>query len=270
MTLTRRPNYGKGTPHLNLGDCFTLIKKIADTGGQDGTFDVLTKVFDNKLTSSRFKLKLASLKAFGLITTEGETSYSLSPLAVSYIHPVSEMGQVHSMQAAFLRLSTLKTIWENQKGKTIPLQLDFFANYLAQAFRIPAELKMQWAKYFIDSGLAAKVIEQRAGGYYVNLVIASSIGTDSKTQDPKSERETPKSQFDHFNSVNLVNPINNANPVVEEDDDDNFATVSYSKTLSSGRVLRMFIPESPSSDDAKEIISRCQFVIKAMKGFVED
>lgn len=250
--------YGKRPPRVTIQEGVGYLDELVKTGGATGTADDISRaVSTNAPVGGTYTTRSVSLKNFGLINIEGNT-YTLTPLGDQVTSGIPELRK-EAVKKAFLQIPTIRKIWDTYKSGLLPAR-ESFGNSLTT--RLPddipniADNHTNWANYFLDGAHWCGLTEDRPNGLYLMSkepnpdIIASGgeISTEKKTESivKKDQREQPL-------HVVFAHPTD---------------AVSYSKTLSSGKLLTITIPEDPTPEEADEIIARAKFVIKAMKGFL--
>lgn len=250
-----RPHYGKKLPALSLEEAITIIKKVVSIGGISGSLDALAKVMDNSRSSSTFDQKLAALKKFGLVGSDKD-NYNLTQIGSGIATPESPEQEQSAIQKAFSNLDFFNKIWENYKAKILP-QRDFLANWIESNLKIPSDLKLQWADYFILAGKYARILDERESGA---IHVLSGFALTSREPESKP--------------VERVLPTNGENekpqePIVarraESQQDDDESGVRLQRILSNGKTAKIFIPENLSEFDIKVL----QTLFEAAKNMLD-
>ncbi|MGA7159894.1 MAG: hypothetical protein WBZ48_02760 [Bacteroidota bacterium] len=159
-----RIGWGVKVPIISFQDAILFTKELCNMGGFDGTLDALSQVVGNTRSSSSFTAKLSALKNFFLLGTPDKESYSLTDLGRRIGSPTSSDDEKEAMVEALMKLDTIKTIFENYKGKVLP-QREYLANAIVK-LGVPPLIKTQWADYFIEATNFVGLILAREGGGY--------------------------------------------------------------------------------------------------------
>lgn len=160
----KRIGYGVKPPYLSLGGCLPLAERIYQDGGGSISEDQLSAIFANSVTSSSFRRKLDSMKAFGLVTqAPSGARVLLSDRGRLIAGPVSPEDRAAGLKAAFTSLPHHRTLFDFWAGKVLPAD-DFFLNSIREHCKVPQELVGSWKDSFMDSARAAGLLQQRADG----------------------------------------------------------------------------------------------------------
>ncbi len=164
--MTRRKNRAIA---LGLADALRMVEQIHRQGGGGGVpRNSLESIIASKPTSSLYDRKLAALKSYGLIETQGDM-ISLSPLGVAYATPVSPENKKQSALQAFRNIPLFDGLLIRFEGKPLPAINEFFYNLVAQSFKVPHEETSKWIREFIDGAKFADILVSEDGQEVVRL-----------------------------------------------------------------------------------------------------
>jgi len=244
----QRIGYGVRLPILTLEQSVSAVKDSARLGGESGSLDVFATVFQNSRSSSTFFYKLAVLKNFGLITYD-KLNYQLTDLGRRIVKPESMTDEYKAIHGAFCENEILAKVWENYKGKLLPVQ-EYVANFIEKSCEIPSNLKQQWADYFVGSAQFSQIIVERGGSIHV---LYEPQVTPGKSEETKPLMEVPQGKIitasirEHVSTVDSVDSLE-------------WGNISKPK-LSNGRNAIFAIPDELSEQD----IGKLRVIIKGIE-----
>src|SRR5258708_35223938 len=90
---------GTVPPLLSLGEAELLTKRVYEHGGGEASFDLLSQIAGNSVSSSTFTKKLASLKWFGLAAEQNKT-VSLTDTGLAIAAPTDAEVTASALKAA--------------------------------------------------------------------------------------------------------------------------------------------------------------------------
>lgn len=181
-TKTRRKNRAIA---LGLADALRMVEQIHRQGGGGGVpRNSLESIIDSKPTSSLYDRKLAALKSYGLIETQGNM-VSLSPLGKAYATPISSENKKQSALQAFRNIPLFDGLLSRFEGKPLPAINEFFHNLVADAYSVPHEEVAKWIREFIEGAKFADILISEEGQEVVRL--PGSVGAPS----PKPQGGAP-------------------------------------------------------------------------------
>lgn len=161
---TKRIGYKVRVPSMSFADAIQNIKLVSTLGGQEGSMDALSQVTGNSTSSSVFHQKIATLRSFGLITTDSG-NYKLTPISMQIAQPDSQAAEQNGVFEALQAHELLNRILQNYKGKILP-QKEFLANHIESSYGIPSKLKLGWANYFISAAKFVGILYERESGSF--------------------------------------------------------------------------------------------------------
>ena len=180
---------------MGLADALRMVEQIHRQGGGGGVpRNSLESIIASKPTSSLYDRKLAALKSYGLIETQGDM-ISLSPLGVAYATPVSPENKKQSALQAFRNIPLFDGLLIRFEGKPLPAINEFFYNLVAQSFKVPHEETSKWIREFIDGAKFADILVSEDGQEVVRL--PGSVGAPS----PKPQGGAPEMNVDEVQEL---------------------------------------------------------------------
>ncbi len=191
----KRVGYGVKPPYIDFGEALNIVRRIYEEAGGGVTEDQLSSIIGNSVKSSSFNLKLATLKAFGLINQEGQGRRTvLSELGQGIAAATSPEERSRALKESFLRIENYSTLFDLWAGKILPTD-EFFLNTLQTRCSIPSELTKQWKDSFMESGRAAGLFQERQDGK-IQLRMEPNgfgagleeVGVQGRPQDPQPEK----------------------------------------------------------------------------------
>ncbi len=182
-----RIGYGVKIPLLTFPECIKSIKEIAIKGGLEGNDDVLSQVFGNSASSSTLLNKIYALRGFGLLTFQAK-QYSFTDIGKNIVQPESEEMEKENIVRSFATNSLLSTAWENYKGKLLP-QREYLSHFFEKNLSIPADLKLNWADYFLEAAKFAGLVFEKDNGSFQMLSAPIKSPTQLKIPEEKPSGE---------------------------------------------------------------------------------
>jgi hypothetical protein len=173
-------------PFLGLSDAVMLTDKIYEQAGGQANYDLLSRIFDNTQNSSSFTKKLATLKAYGLVTEASKGEVSLTDSGLAIAAPQSQEASAMAKRDALLRIDVYSKIYERHKGKLLPAD-EFLKNIIEQDSGIPRELSDKWVKAFKDAVVVAGLLHDRGDGRMQLMESALVVKTPSVVLTAKHE-----------------------------------------------------------------------------------
>lgn len=248
---TKRIGWGVKIPYLSFEEVVKTIIEIAVSGGFEGSIDVIGDITKNSVSSSSFTKKTYALKNFGLLSNLDKVSYTISDLGRAIAQPESPEQEIRAKQEAFIKLETIKAIFENYKGKLLP-QEEYLANYIEKNLNIPSAFKTEWAKYFIEGAKFTQLITTRESGAYQ---VVSNLGYVKQLNGIKKEDETiprhPKGG--DVEEQKPSKPQDYRKNIVETLFEGLQGGLVYQKKISNNRKALIFIPEDLTQSDIDSI-----------------
>lgn len=194
----RRVGYGVKPPNINYGQAIKFVKKIYEDAGDNVSEDQLSSIMGNSVRSSSFRLNLAALKAFGLVTHEGKGKrIGVSELGRRIVAPISSEERSQALKTAFLKIEVYRKLFETWAGKILPAD-EFLLNTIHDRCKVPSELTKRWKNSFIQSGRAAGLFQGRPDGKIqlrlepngvVQPVVEEQPVSDQGEELPRYERQ---------------------------------------------------------------------------------
>lgn len=156
---------GSDCPVISMDSAITAILKAAREAGTEFSTEHLASALGLKTTnSSTYSYRERGLRILGLITKDNINKVRLTPLAERILNPTNENDVVEAKLDSFFQLEILKRAQEHFKNRTLPQNSEHLANALEQNCGAPTAIKMEWAKYFVDSGNYVGLIKRASNG----------------------------------------------------------------------------------------------------------
>jgi hypothetical protein len=183
---TRRKNRAIA---LGLADALRMVEQIHRQGGGGGVpRNSLESIIDSKPTSSLYDRKLAALKSYGLIETQGDM-VALSSTGNAYATPISPENRKQAALQAFRNIPLFDGLISRFEGKPLPAINEFFHNLVAQSFQVPHEEVSKWIREFIDGAKFVDILVTENGQEVIRL--SGSAGAPS----PKPQGGAPEMEI---------------------------------------------------------------------------
>ena len=183
---TRRKNRAIA---LGLADALRMVEQIHRQGGGGGVpRNSLESIIDSKPTSSLYDRKLAALKSYGLIETQGDM-VALSSTGNAYATPISPENRKQAALQAFRNIHLFDGLISRFEGKPLPAINEFFHNLVAQSFQVPHEEVSKWIREFIDGAKFVDILVTENGQEVIRL--SGSAGAPS----PKPQGGAPEMEI---------------------------------------------------------------------------
>lgn len=190
---------------LNLSGALGMMEPIhRQGGGNEVPKTSLESIVGSKATSSLFHVKMAALKAYGLINTHGEM-VSLSPLGKAYATPVSPEGQKQTAIQAFRKVPLFENLLNRYSGNPLPEIDQFFYNLLHTSYGVPIEEAPKWMKKFVEGARLVGLLVSDGGHEVVRL--PGSVGAPSPNPQggaPTMETEELQEQSGEVVSLRIL------------------------------------------------------------------
>jgi len=260
-----RVGYGVKIPILKFEEVIELIKIIYNKAGENNSIDALSSITGNSSSSSTFNKKLAAFRNYGVLNID-KIGYSLTELGIKIAKPESFDEQHEAIIQSFLNQENLRKIWESFKGKKLP-QEEYLENSIQKIISIPAELKKDWAEYFVEAGRYAGLLEEReTGSYQVLQGYIKSLNNNSiRTQDEVKVRESINIQIEDPKLTQ--SKIEKNIPLTE-----NFG-INTTKNISENRKAYFMIPDQLTQQDIESlrvVIKGIELQLDGLKKFDYD
>lgn len=170
---------------LSLSEALGMMEPIhRQGGGNEVPKTSLESIVGSKATSSQFHVKMAALRAYGLIETHGEM-VSLSPLGKAYATPVSPEDRKQIAIQAFRKVPLFENLLNRYSGNPLPEIDQFFYNLLHTSYGVPIEEAPKWMKKFV---VGAKLVGLLVSeGQHEVVRLSGSVGAPS----PKPQGGAP-------------------------------------------------------------------------------
>jgi len=185
---------------LDLKEAIELITAIYERGGGSMTQDDIAALMHLSAKSSGFRLKLAALRNFDLIQTDGY-SIRLTDRAKNIVAPTSAEEQQRAIFETFLLVTPFNYLFEKYAGGYLP-EFTFLSNTLQKELSIPSEHKEKWVKLFNESGRAAGLLRDDSGKIRVLRTPSPTGGHvfdqshDERRHIQREEEVTRKSDYE--------------------------------------------------------------------------
>lgn len=231
----------KGTfpPVLTLSDASALALRLYEHGGGEASFDLLSQLAGNSVSSSTFTKKLASLRSYGLVTEQNKV-ISLTELGLSLAAPTDADGSASALKAAFLRIDVFNRVYERHKGKLLPAD-EFLRNIIQSEFNFPRNVADLWVRSFKD------------GARFAGLLLERS---DGKTQ----VRDAAVTEVSNADSQTTLTPASPEARLPQPARNDIDVTVPFSASgqcskleVSGGRFASFYVPDKITKRDAEKL-----------------
>src|SRR5437870_10798757 len=145
-------------PYINLKESIDLTKAIYERGGGSMTPDDVAALMKSTVKSSAFRLKIAAMRGFGLIQTDGQ-SLRITQTGKAIVAPTSPDEYQTAILEAFNSVSIYESLHQKYQGGFLP-EDTFLANTVVKEFSSPSEHKEKWLKSFKESGRAAGLLRE--------------------------------------------------------------------------------------------------------------
>lgn len=198
-----------------LPNSVALIKKASASGDELKTSALATYAGHSSHTSGPFKQKLASLREWGLITTNGSGVANLTDIAKELAHPTDEQATNQFLLTAFQNCSIFWNLYRDL-AKEMEMETDTVVNHAIKNFGIKPSAKNSFIKSFIDSAEAVKLAERVGNSKVIfsnnviELTLPNEIEKDSISTEPKkivSDEEFSESRKERFlNQRKFIRP----------------------------------------------------------------
>jgi hypothetical protein len=232
----------KGTfpPLLTLGDAASLARRLYEHGGGEASFDLLSQMAGNSVSSSTFVKKLAALKSYGLAVEQNKT-VTLTDLGLGIAAPTDAEGSASALKTALLRIEIFNRIYERHKGKLLPAD-EFLRNIIQGEFRVPREIADRWVRSFRESARSAGLLLERPDGKIQVRDIAATDGgkTEASVESGANSLDAKMMQSPQGNAVDVTAP---------------FSASGQSSRLevSGGRYASFYVPDKITRRDAEKL-----------------
>jgi hypothetical protein len=196
-----RKSSGTIPPSINLKEAIDLAKAIYERGGGSMTQDDVAVLMKSTVKSSAFRLKIAALRGFGLVHTDGQ-SVRITQTGKAIVAPSSQDEYQVAIIDAFKSFSIYESLHEKYQGGFLP-EDTFLANTVVKEFSSPSEYKEKWLKSFKESGRAAGVLRDEGGKIRVLRTPSPTGGympeqrREEECQERREEQEERKQDFDY-------------------------------------------------------------------------
>ncbi len=250
---------GSFPPFIFLGEAITLAEKLYALSSGKASFDLLSRVTGNSISSSSFTKKLSALKAYGLVSVDqAKMEVALTDIGVTIAAPMNQEASGLARKEAFLRIEVFNRIYEKHKGKLLPAD-EFLRNIIEIDCQMPRELSPQWLLAFKQSIRAAGLLYDRGDGKMqimespiasLEVSVAASLVPPAESQIPK-ETQQPSEQP----SVTVPFSASGHNTKI---------------ALSSQRYALFSIPDSLTTRDAQKIKSAIAGLSAIIDSMVEE
>jgi len=164
----------KVPPFLNLDEALKVAYEIYAKGGGQLSYEDLSDIIDNKVTSSWFQMKVLALKAYGLISEPRKQIVELTPLATPIVAPQSPEELAEAKLKALTSYRPFRLMAERYHGKPEPPR-EFLENTFERELKIPADKKSKWADCFLASAKAADLFKTT-----LKINLQSKVGIEDK------------------------------------------------------------------------------------------
>src|SRR5260370_7762429 len=155
---------GSFPPFIIHGEAITLAEKLYALSSGKASFDLLSRVTGNSISSSSFTKKLSALKAYGLVSVDqAKMEVALTDIGVTIAAPMNQEPSALPTKEAFLRIEVFNRIYEKHKGKLLPAD-EFLRNIIEIDCQMPRELSPQWLLAFKQSIRAAGLLYDTGAG----------------------------------------------------------------------------------------------------------
>lgn len=176
---------------LDLKEAIDLITTIYERGGGSMTQDDIAALMRLSPKSSGFRLKLAAMRNFDLIQTDGY-SIRLTERARGIIAPTSSQEQHATIYETFNLIPVFSYLYNKYCGGYLP-ESTFLSNTIEKELSIASEHKEKWVRLFTESGRAAGLLREDGGKMRV-LRSPSPTGGFVFEQLPEEKRQAPKEE----------------------------------------------------------------------------
>ncbi|TMA04983.1 MAG: hypothetical protein E6J89_19560 [Deltaproteobacteria bacterium] len=188
-------------PYINLKESIDLTKAIYERGGGSMTPDDVAALMKSTVKSSAFRLKIAAMRGFGLIQTDGQ-SLRITQTGKAIVAPTSPDEYQTAILEAFNSVSIYESLHQKYQGGFLP-EDTFLANTVVKEFSSPSEHKEKWLKSFKESGRAAGLLREEGSKTRVLRTPSLTGGYmpeqrhDEGQQERREEQESRKQDRDY-------------------------------------------------------------------------
>lgn len=179
-----------GYPRLGLSSAVKIIEEVSKMGKswkkeQFASFGA--KSNSSSAKSGAFAARIASLRDYGLITTDKETIYS-TELAQTIAKPITSEERAEAIRQAFLKVGTFGDLYRAlDKDEALPRTK--VAEYAVFNLGILRGAMDKFINVFVDSGKYAKLVRYDKDGDTVTL-----LKTEEQTEKIEEEMVTPETE----------------------------------------------------------------------------
>ena len=156
-----RKSSGYIPPWMDLKEAIGLVKTIHKRGAGSVGLDDLASLMNHTVKSSAFTMKMAAMRAYGLVHTDGQIS-RLSSLGSVIAAPSSSEEYREAVFKAFNAIPLYSSLHQKYRGGYLP-EDSFLANTLQREFRVSSENREKWVESFKQSGRAAGILRDEGG-----------------------------------------------------------------------------------------------------------
>jgi len=191
---------------LDLKEAVELAKDIYERGGGVMTQDDIAALMKLSSKSSGFRMRLAAMRSFGLIQTEGQ-SVRLTQRARAIVAPSSAKEYQTTIVEAFISITVFAYLHGKYQGGYLP-EDTFLANTIVKELSSPSEHKEKWVRSFTESARAAGLLREESGKMRVLRTpspaggFVSEQSHEKKRQEPREEEEQRKSDYEQKPMMN--------------------------------------------------------------------
>ena|SRR2546428_4265217 len=135
----------------DLKTCETITRNLVTNLAGEATTEEIAKILDSSSTSSYFKLKLNSVRAYGLVDFGGDR-VKVTPLGRKITTPLDAGERANGLLSAMGTFPIFKTLTEKYYGKaTGEPEKQFIENQLLAEGKVQKDKASEWADCFLAS-----------------------------------------------------------------------------------------------------------------------
>lgn len=183
--MGRRLGSFKEPPYIGFAECLNVVIGIYEKMGGTASRDDLAEFLGNTPSSSSFVKKVSILRAYGLLTGEGN-AFILSDLARSIVAPSSKAEEAKAKVEAFRKIEVFARVHDMYKGKICPEEV-YLANTIEREAGVPADSKSAWAKAFLEAVQAAGLYLTQGGKGVIrsDAPVIESVPVETSSQQER-------------------------------------------------------------------------------------
>ncbi len=171
-------------PIFDLEDAISVAQTVSKMGGRRLDIESLAQSMGYSNTTIIHHIN--SAKHYKIVETE-DGKVKITDLGTRIVHPTSEEELTNSKIKAFQSCDLYNRIYDRYKGKDLPPK-DILANIFARDEGVSFKSKDRTVSNFIESGVAAGLINEKNGVYHCSDSI-------EKKEDVDKIKVTPESEF---------------------------------------------------------------------------